>query len=101
MHFKKVVTTSGSVYEINESGICVKTDKDGKHVDAFKPLVVIPVPDHIKFGREIYTLPQGEPIIGQRLYLSGLNTWWLTTPVVSIEKSQKRYNSNNAGNSPG
>ena len=59
--------------------------KNGKRIDMFKPLVIIPIPDSVKLVKEIYTLPQGEPIIGQRLYLSGLDTWWFTTPVVSVE----------------
>lgn len=81
----KITTESGSVYDIDDYGMCVKTDKHGRRVDMFKPLVVIPVPDEVKIVKEIYTLPQGEPVVGKRLYISGLNTWWLTTPVVSVE----------------
>lgn len=81
----KIVTETGSVYDIDDHGMCIKTDKHGKRVDMFKALVMIPVPNEVKVVREIYTLPQGEPIIGQRLYISGLNTWWLTTQVVSVE----------------
>lgn len=97
----KITTESGSVYNIDDSGICTKTDKDGNRIDAFKPFIIIPVPNHIKLAKGIYTLPQGEPVVGQRLYISGLSTWWLTTPVVLIEECQKRYNSNSAGNPPG
>jgi hypothetical protein len=97
----RITTETGSVYDIDKYGMCIKTDKNGKRIEMFKALVIIPVPDGVKLVKEIYTLPQGEPIIGQRLYLSGLDTWWFTTPVVSIEECQKRYNSNNAGNSPG
>jgi hypothetical protein len=81
----KITTESGSVYNIDDSGICTKTDKDGNRIDAFKPFIIIPVPDHIKLVKEIYTLPHGKPVVGQRLYLSGLDVWWLTTPVVSVE----------------
>jgi hypothetical protein len=81
----KITTETGSVYDIDKYGMCIKTDKNGERIDMFKLLVTIPVPHHVKLVKEIYTLPQGEPIIGQRLYLSGLNTWWLTTPVVSVD----------------
>jgi hypothetical protein len=82
----KITTKTGSVYSIDDHGICIKTDKDGNRIDSFKPLVMIPVPDHINLLKEVYTLPHGDPVVGQRLYLSGLNVWWITTPVVSIEE---------------
>lgn len=81
----KITTETGSVYEISESGICHKTDKDGKLVDAFKPFVISPVPEHVTTLKEVYELPQGDPVIGERLFLSGLNNWWLSTRVVSVE----------------
>jgi len=82
----KITTETGSVYNIDEHGICVKTDKDGNRIDAFKPYVVIPVPDDVKNLKEVFSLPQGEPVVGQRLYISGLDNWWLTTRVVKVER---------------
>lgn len=81
----KITTETGSVYNIDEHGICVKTDKNGNRIDAFKPLVMIPVSEEVETLSDILKLPHAEPVIGQRLYLSGLNVWWLTTYVVSVE----------------
>lgn len=81
----KITTETGSVYEIGEAGICIKTDKYGNRIDAFKPLVMIPVPEHIDTMEELYKLPKGDPVVGQRLYISGIDVWWLTTYVVSVE----------------
>lgn len=80
-----ITTETGSVYNIDDHGICVKTDKDGNRIDAFKPFTMIPVPDGIETLKDVFELPHGDPVIGQRLYLSGLNVWWLTTTVVSVE----------------
>lgn len=82
----KITTETGSVYNIGEHGICVKTDKHGKQIDAFKPFIIIPVPNDVKILGEVFSLPQGEPVVGQRLYISGLDNWWLTTRVVEVEK---------------
>jgi hypothetical protein len=54
-------------------------------MDAFKAFVIIPVPESVKTVKEVFTLPEGEPVVGKRLYISGLNVWWLTTLVVSVE----------------
>jgi hypothetical protein len=81
----RITTETGSVYDIDDHGICIKTDKDGRRVDAFKPLVMVPVPNKIRTLKEIYALPLGEPIVGQRLYISGIDNWWLSTRVVSVE----------------
>jgi hypothetical protein len=83
----KIVTKTGSVYTINESGICLKTDKDGRSIDAFKPFCMKPIPKDVLTIGDVHALPDGEPVIGQRLYISGLNTWWVTTPVVSVKFS--------------
>lgn len=81
----KITTETGSVYDIDDHGICVKTDKDGNRIDAFKPFTMIPVPDTVRTFEEIFSLPHGDPVVGQRLYISGLQVWWLTTIVVSVE----------------
>ena len=81
----KITTETGSVYDIDDHGYCVKTDKHGKRIDAFKPLVMIPVHNDVRTLKEVFTLPEGEPVVGKRLYISGLYVWWLTTPVVSVE----------------
>jgi len=82
----KITTETGSVYDLSDSGICTKTDAEGRRVDAFKPFVVKPVPDHVTTLKEVYELPDDYPVVGQRMYISGLNTWWLTTRVVLVEE---------------
>ena len=81
----KITTESGSVYSIDDHGFCVKTDKHGNRIDAFKAFVIIPVPESVKTVKEVFTFPEGKPVVGQRLYISGLDVWWLTTLVVSVE----------------
>jgi len=87
-----VTTETGSVYDIDEYGICVKKDKDGILVDAFKPYHMAPVPEGITTLGDIYNLPQGEPVIGQRFYISGKDGWWLATRVVSVSYDNKERN---------
>jgi hypothetical protein len=82
----RVKTVTGSVYDISFSGVCIKYDLYGRRVDAFKPFIMKPVPDHVVNLEEIHSLPQGDPVVGQRLYLSGLKSWWVTTEVVSVRR---------------
>jgi hypothetical protein len=82
----RITTETGSVYDLSGSGICVKTNAEGRRVDSFKPFTVKPVPDSVHSWQEVHEIPNGDPVVGQRMYISGLNTWWLTTPVVSIEE---------------
>lgn len=84
----KITTLSGSVYTINDHGICVKTDKDGKGIDAFKVFVMKPIRKGVSSWREIHEAPKGNPEVGKALYIGGLNSWWLTTEVFSIEYNQ-------------
>ena len=80
----KVTTETGSVYNIDEYGFCRKMNGAGELVDTFKPWIMKPIPDHVETLGEIYELPEGEPVIGQRLYLCGRESWWISTRVVSI-----------------
>lgn len=82
----KVTTEAGSVYDIDSHGICIKTNAEGRRVGSFKPFIVKPVPVSVRSWWEIHELPDGDPVVGQCMYISGLNTWWLTTPVVSVEE---------------
>lgn len=81
----RIITETGSVYDIDNHGICVKTDKHGRRIDAFKPFTMIPVTEEVETLGDILKLPHGDPVVGQRFYISGLSVWWLTTPVVSVE----------------
>lgn len=80
-----ITTETGSTYNISSTGICLKKNKDGNPIDAFKIFCMKPVPENVKFVSEIFELDDGNPVIGQRLYLSGLNQWWISTPVVSVD----------------
>jgi len=82
----KITTETGSVYDIDDNGICIKTNAEGRRIDAFKPFIIKPVPDHVTTLGEVYGLPEGNPVVGQRMYISGLNTWWISTPVVGVER---------------
>lgn len=81
----RITTETGSVYDISDRGICHKMNKDGHCVDAFKPFVIKAVPDTVTTLGEVYELEDSEPVIGQRMFISGLNNWWLSTNVVSVE----------------
>jgi len=80
----KVFTEAGSVYEIDEHGICRKY-RDGKLVDSFKALSIRSVPNTVTKMDDVYELPDGELKIGDRLYISGINNWWLSTKIARIE----------------
>jgi len=83
----RITTETGSIYEIDSHGICKKFDKDGNWIDSFKALVTkaVPLDDNIKTWDDIRALPDSEPQVGERLYIGGRDTWWISTRVVSIE----------------
>jgi hypothetical protein len=81
----KITTETGSVYEIDDHGICRKYDKSGECIDSFKVWYMVPVPNEVVSVKEIYDLPKGDPEIGKRLYIGGKDSWWVSTRVVSIE----------------
>jgi len=80
----KITTKTGSVYTIDD-GFCVKTDKNGNRVDAFKLWTMKSLPKHVKTWDEVHELPGGEPVIGECLYLAGKDVWWVSSAVVDIE----------------
>jgi hypothetical protein len=82
----KITTESGSVYEIDSRGVCVKKDSEGKKVDAFKVFSLKPVPDNLTEWAELLEIPNSRPSVGKRMYISGLNTYWISTAVVRVEE---------------
>lgn len=80
----KITTETGSVYDIDDGGICRKYS-DGKLVDSFKAMFKRSVPETVTKLEEVYELPEGELKVGDRLYISGINNWWISTPIVRIE----------------
>lgn len=80
----KVTTKSGSVYEIDQN-LCRKYDNTGRLVDTFKVFNMKPIPLHVDSMIDVFVAPEGEPTVGQRLFLAGLGPWWLSTEVVKVE----------------
>jgi len=80
----KIFTEAGSVYDIDDSGICRKY-RDGKLIDSFKAFFIRSVPDSVAEFKDIFELPEDELRPGDRLYVGGLNNWWISTPMVRIE----------------
>lgn len=81
----RVTTETGSVYDIDENGICRKFNKEGVLVDSFKPYIIKPVPDDVYTIDAVLELPEGAPEVGKLMYVSGINTWWISTMVVKVE----------------
>ena len=79
-----IKTATGSRYEIDERGICCKFDSEGRGVDAFKVLKLKGVPKDVQTFSEAIDSPDCEPEVGMRLYVAGINGWWLSTEIIEI-----------------
>jgi len=83
----KIKTISGSLYDIdNVSGVCHKYDASGECIDAFKAFYMKAIPTTVKTLGEIWDYPFSKPEVGKLLYISGRESWWLSTEVVYIEE---------------
>jgi hypothetical protein len=82
----KITTKSGSVYKINDHRICTKYDKDGNAIDSFKVYVVKSIDNDVNNFDQLLASPGNSPEIGKRMYISGLDVYWISTTVVSIER---------------
>ena len=81
----RITTESGSVYEIDEdSNICTKYNANGTRVDSFRVYFMEAVSEDIKSIDQISYLSKGEPQVGKRMYISGKDSYWISTKVVSI-----------------
>lgn len=80
-----IVTESGAQYRIVD-GLCKKYDGEGALVDAFKVWTMKVIDRSDMSWEELHEAPEGEPVIGKRLYLSGKDRWWITTPVKSVSQ---------------
>ena len=83
----RITTESGAVYEII-GGICCKTGHRG---EVYSPFMVwtmkaIDQDNPPATWEELRTIPDGDPEIGKRMYVSGKDEWWISTKVVSIEE---------------
>lgn len=83
----RILTKSGSRYEIDERGIVKKYNSEGIGVDAFKVYVMKAVPLDVSSMKEVWDLPESEPEVGKLLYVGGKDGWWLSTEVVAIQVS--------------
>lgn len=87
-----IATETGSTYDINpDSLVCHKRNKAGQHVDTFKAFAIKTVPEHVTSFAQLHEIPnlnirEEFPKVGDRLYVSGINIWWLSTPIVSISE---------------
>jgi len=89
MDMLRILTKSGSRYEINDHGVCKKYNSEGEAVDAFKVFYMRPVPLGVQNMDEVYRLPESDPEIGKCLYIGGRDRWWLSTEVVEIDRSPR------------
>lgn len=80
----KVTTKTGSVYLIDQN-LCRKYDSNNNLVDTFKVFNLKPIPLDVDSMIDVYIAPEGEPTVGQRLFLTGFGSWWLSTEVVKVE----------------
>lgn len=80
-----IVTESGSQYRIID-GVCKKYDPEGVMVDVFKVWSMKVIDRSDISWEDLHEAPEGEPVIGKSLYLSGKETWWITTPVKSVSQ---------------
>lgn len=82
---KKITTEAGSVYNIDEHGICRKVGSDGTLVSVFKAWSIKKVPDEVETMDEVWKLEDSEPEIGYRMYIAGRDEWWVSTKVSEVE----------------
>ncbi len=80
----RVRTESGAQYEIKDS-LCVKTGSNGVKHSAFRVYSMKSVPPEFTGTiSDIHLLPEGIPTVGEHLFVSGRDEWWLSTKVVEI-----------------
>jgi hypothetical protein len=81
----RFTTETGSVYVVDDRSICQKMTSTGKIVDTFKVFFMKAVPEIPTTWEELQDIPESVPVVGQHLFVSGRDTWWLSTAVVSVE----------------
>jgi hypothetical protein len=80
-----ITTQSGAKYRIVD-GLCKKYDSDGIIVDVFKVWDMRAVEPGLESWEDLAEC-NSEIQIGKRMYISGKDNWWITTPVVSITET--------------
>lgn len=84
----KITTKSGSRYEIDDHGICRKYDSENTLIDSFKVFVLKAIPTTVTSMGEVWEYPNSDPETGKLMYIGGMDGYWITTEVVSIEGSR-------------
>lgn len=82
----RITTESGSVYNIDSRGICIKSNSEGKQIDAFKVIAIKAIGENVSQWSDLAEIPNSSPVVGKRMYISGFNTWWVSTAVVKVEE---------------
>lgn len=81
----KVTTESGSEY-VFQAGVCIKNKRHAFKVWSLK----VVDPDTGYTWKDVWALPDVEqPEVGKRMYVSGKEDWYLTSPVVSVGDSDE------------
>jgi hypothetical protein len=79
-----VTTESGAQYRIID-GLCKKYDAYDVIVDVFKVYSIKALDEHVESWEDIHNSEDG-PAVGKRMYVSGPNSWWISTKVVSVSE---------------
>lgn len=79
-----VTTESGSEYHII-NGLCRKRNAEGVIIDVFKVWEMKAVEPWVKSWEDLYE-SKAEVEVGKSMYISGRDSWWITTPVKSIKE---------------
>jgi len=80
-----ITTESGAIYAIRR-GRCTKTSSRGARYNSFSVVEIKSVPPTFSGTvLDIHNLPAKEPTIGDLMFVSGRDEWWLSTPIRSIE----------------
>lgn len=80
----EILTQSGSRYSI-KNNLCVKKNSRGVIVDTFKIYSIKDITEEILSMEEIYQSPESLPTVGHRMFISGRDTWWVSTVIVEIK----------------
>lgn len=79
---RKITTTSGAVYHITDGGFWSKNDGDYDTI-VFAHGVT---QEQLRTCKYFNELEHDEIKVGNHLYISSFDLWWLSTPIVSVEE---------------
>jgi hypothetical protein len=79
---KKITTKSGANYYITDDGLWWKND--GHYQRRLFAYGV--TPEDLRTSKSVDELEAAEIEVGNHLHIGGFDSWWLSTPIVSIEE---------------